>query len=296
MKKRWVILIALLVLSSIILVYAQSLDSEKLVLNSGDKVNSISALINAENLSIGDVFYLEDGRKARVTGVEDIVSDYNFDNLNFFANGVLVHNKNGLLKIPDKVKIVRPDGSVISGKAVSKITIANFKQIAEGNHPHCQWWVKAVSWEEGGEIYVIFWEKQTPIHHRDALASLLEYLGHNEWAASIRAGGQTGPIPLEVLERAQGFQFQIGSSGNLMTRELASSITTQIAEGKVAAWNAQKLSKHIKAVSESMSIPLEAHNFGIDVGALNPLVDDGILNIDELKTLVDTRIRYDFGQ
>ena len=278
-----------------ILVYAQSFDSGNVILNDKDKVSG--EIITTENLNVGDVFYLDDGRKARVTGVEDIVGEnYNFDNLNFFANGVLVHNKNGLLKIPDKVKIVRPDGSVISGKAVSKITIANFKQIAEGNHPHCQWWVKAVSWEEGGEIYVIFWEKQTPIHHRDALASLLEYLGHNEWAASIRAGGQTGPIPLEVLERAQGFQFQIGSSGNLMTRELASSITTQIAEGKVAAWNAQKLSKHIKAVSESMSIPLEAHNFGIDVGALNPLVDDGILNIDELKTLVDTRIRYDFGQ
>jgi len=93
MKKRVGILLALLVLSLIILVYAQAFDSGKLILN--DDNNSTGSLVSSDNLSVGDVFYLEDEKKARVTSVEDIVNENNFsfDNLNFFANGVLVHNK-----------------------------------------------------------------------------------------------------------------------------------------------------------------------------------------------------------
>ena len=46
------------------------------------------------SFTVGDVFYLDDGRKAKVTGIKDIEDDsVDFDNLNFFANGVLVHNK-----------------------------------------------------------------------------------------------------------------------------------------------------------------------------------------------------------
>jgi len=74
-----------------ILVYAQTY-SGKLILN--DDNNSTGSLVSSENLSVGDIFYLEDGRKARVTGISDVNDDsVNFDNLNFFANGVLVHNK-----------------------------------------------------------------------------------------------------------------------------------------------------------------------------------------------------------
>jgi len=100
MKKRGVILLFLLVLSLIFIVYAQTYSSGKVILNNDN--NSTGKIVTTENLNIGDIFYLDDGRKARVTSVEDIVSDvdsydnYSFDNLNFFANGVLVHNKEGL--------------------------------------------------------------------------------------------------------------------------------------------------------------------------------------------------------
>jgi len=92
MKKRWLVFIALLVLSLIFLVYAQTFNSGKLTLNNHHKVTG--RMLNSNNLSVGDIFTLPDGRKARVTGVEEVVSyaDDNFDNLNFFANGVLVHN------------------------------------------------------------------------------------------------------------------------------------------------------------------------------------------------------------
>jgi len=92
MKKRVGILLALLVLSLIILVYAQNIDSGKLILN--DDANSTGSLVSSENFNVGDIFYLDDGRKAKVTGIKDIEDDsVDFDNLNFFANGVLVHNK-----------------------------------------------------------------------------------------------------------------------------------------------------------------------------------------------------------
>ncbi|MFH1711164.1 MAG: hypothetical protein ABH840_02540 [Nanoarchaeota archaeon] len=96
MRKRGLIFLALLVLFSIVLVYAQDFNSGKLVLNSEDEVNG--EIVSSENLNVGDTFYLEDGRKARVSRVEEVVnyvdnSYGNFDNLNFFANGVLVHNK-----------------------------------------------------------------------------------------------------------------------------------------------------------------------------------------------------------
>jgi len=94
MRKRVIFFIALLVLSFIVLVYARSFDSGKLVLDNNYNNNQVRGeIISSNNLSVGDIFYLDDGRKARVTGVEDIASDFNFDNLNFFANGVLVHNK-----------------------------------------------------------------------------------------------------------------------------------------------------------------------------------------------------------
>jgi len=94
MRKRGLIFLALLVLSLIILVYAQASDSGNIVLNN-DNDEKIGSIGSSENFNVGDVFYLDDGRKARVTSVEDIVSDsdFNFNNLNFFANGVLVHNK-----------------------------------------------------------------------------------------------------------------------------------------------------------------------------------------------------------
>jgi len=91
MKKRVVVLIVLTALLFVVLVYAR-FDSGKVILND-DKVNSAGKIITTENLSVGDVFYLEDGRKARVTGVSEVDDNSNFDNLNFFANGVLVHNK-----------------------------------------------------------------------------------------------------------------------------------------------------------------------------------------------------------
>jgi len=91
MRKRVVILLLLVLLLFGILVYAQTY-SGKLILN--DDNNSTGSLVSSENLSVGDIFYLEDGRKARVTGISDVNDDsVNFDNLNFFANGVLVHNK-----------------------------------------------------------------------------------------------------------------------------------------------------------------------------------------------------------
>jgi len=94
MRKRVGIFLALLVLSLIIIVYAQSFDSGKMILN--NDANSIGRLVSSENLNIGDIFYLDDGRKAKVTGIEEIVdSDSSFNNQNFFANGVLVHNKDG---------------------------------------------------------------------------------------------------------------------------------------------------------------------------------------------------------
>ncbi|MFH1711166.1 MAG: hypothetical protein ABH840_02550 [Nanoarchaeota archaeon] len=104
MKKSWVIVLSLLVLFSIVLVYAQTLDTGKLILNSEDEVNG--EIVSAENLNVGDTFYLEDGRKARVSGIEGVVGDDNsvdFNNLNFFANGVLVHNKMKLVqgKLPE---------------------------------------------------------------------------------------------------------------------------------------------------------------------------------------------------
>ena len=98
MRKRWAILLGLLVLFSIVLVYARNLDSGKVVFTDNHNVNSTGKIISTENLSVGDIFYLDDGRKARVTGVEDVAG--NFDNLNFFANGVLVHNK-------DKKELIR---------------------------------------------------------------------------------------------------------------------------------------------------------------------------------------------
>jgi len=90
MKKRVGILLVLLLFG--VLVYAQTFNSGKVVLN--EKSGSTGRLVSSENLNIGDIFYLDDGRKAKVTGVEDVAGEnYNFDNLNFFANGVLVHNK-----------------------------------------------------------------------------------------------------------------------------------------------------------------------------------------------------------
>ena len=125
-RKCFLFILILLCLSLMILVYAQSFDSGNVILNDKDKVSG--EIITTENLNVGDVFYLDDGRKARVTGVEDIVGEnYNFDNLNFFANGVLVHNKNGL---GDKV-LVSVNGkkeigfieSLTGDEAVVKISI-----------------------------------------------------------------------------------------------------------------------------------------------------------------------------
>ncbi|MFH1711167.1 MAG: hypothetical protein ABH840_02555 [Nanoarchaeota archaeon] len=104
MRKRGLFLLSLLVLFSIVLVYAQTSDSGKLVLNSEDEVNSDDGLISVNNLDIGDVFYI-DGKKARVTDIENIVD--NFDNQNFFANGVLVHNKEPVYTYFREIKYTR---------------------------------------------------------------------------------------------------------------------------------------------------------------------------------------------
>ena len=119
MKKRVLILLALLVLSSVILVYSGNFKSGKIILDSNeqfdstgkmalnynDKVNSSRGLVNSNEMKVGDTFCLVNGRKVKVTGVEDIVNN---DNLNFFANGVLVHNKKlGALKKPSYLRELR---------------------------------------------------------------------------------------------------------------------------------------------------------------------------------------------
>jgi len=119
MKKRVLILLALLVLSFVILVYSGNFKSGKIILDSNeqfdstgkmalnynDKVNSSRGLVNSNEMKVGDTFCLVNGRKVKVTGVEDIVNN---DNLNFFANGVLVHNKKlGALKKPSYLRELR---------------------------------------------------------------------------------------------------------------------------------------------------------------------------------------------
>jgi len=87
MNKRVGILLVLLLFG--VLVYAHSFNSGKLILN--NDTNSTGSLVSSENLNIGDVFTLSDGRKARVTGIKDVEiedSSVNFDNLNFF-NAIL---------------------------------------------------------------------------------------------------------------------------------------------------------------------------------------------------------------
>ncbi|MFH1711170.1 MAG: hypothetical protein ABH840_02570 [Nanoarchaeota archaeon] len=95
-KKCLSLILSFAILSFAILVHAQDFNFEKLVLNSGENVDSVFGLISVDSLEIGDVFYLDDWRKARVSGLEDMVDEDNsvdFDNQNFFAKGVLVHNK-----------------------------------------------------------------------------------------------------------------------------------------------------------------------------------------------------------
>ena len=71
-KKRGVSLVfaVLLVFSLISLASA-----EKLALNSDEQINSLTGLVSVGNLHIGDIFYLSDGKKARVTGIEDAADD-----------------------------------------------------------------------------------------------------------------------------------------------------------------------------------------------------------------------------
>ena len=139
-KKYLLFFLILLCLSFIFLVYAQSFDSGKLVLDNNYNNNQVRGeIISSNNLSVGDVFYLDDGRKARVTGVEDIASDFNFDNLNFFANGVLVHNKVkvdiGIPGVPRyKIEFGALEVPENAGKVytVEQLTMINFR---EGGFP-----------------------------------------------------------------------------------------------------------------------------------------------------------------
>jgi len=145
MRKRGVILLLLVLLLFGVLVYAQTY-SEKVVLNNADKSNFAGSLISTENFNVGDIFYLEDGRKAKVTGIKDIVSDSdsNFDNQNFFANGVLVHNKDPVL---DHVIAI-----TTQERALQKIKIELIEGLSE--REFIQEW--RLFMEEGGKKGIVF--------------------------------------------------------------------------------------------------------------------------------------------
>jgi len=153
--KYLLLVILLLVLSSIFFVYAQNFNSERVIVSNDATVGS---LVSNDNLSVGDIFYLDDGRKARVTGIQEIVSDVdtdsNFDNLNFFANGVLVHNKPVQTRdIPLASDGVDVDGDILL-QYMQEVDVCNF---LEASFPHrleaelaCRFEVAGQSISKGG--------------------------------------------------------------------------------------------------------------------------------------------------
>jgi len=180
MKKRGLVLIALLILFSIFIVYAQTRNSGKLILNDD---NSIGRLVSSDNLSVGDIFYLDDGRKARVTSVEDIVSDSdsNFDNLNFFANGVLVHNK----LTPKVLATVVGKNTNTGHRSISvvydMIDSSNVDKVFTNPlSPNFRGTKVVVYKTQNGDYVVAFFTESADTHHVQVGAKLAELDGWNK--------------------------------------------------------------------------------------------------------------------
>ncbi|MEI6058348.1 MAG: class I SAM-dependent methyltransferase, partial [archaeon] len=216
-------------------VYSDLAVAEDVAKKSGKVVRKASILMSDLSDILGDPvssgkFQISDSSKAEDFGGR-IVDD--------LSSVVVIHSG-------DKISV-----DSISGKVYTQLDKTNFKIIGNwmdyrGNVRN----FKAISWNENGQDYVFFWENTKQIHHRHALAWVLEKFGHNEWAADVAKG----VFPKEVLERAQGYEFQTGAnSGVVLTEGVSSGITAaQIQKG--VTFDAEIVKKRMDAVSSAIKL------------------------------------------
>ena len=311
MRKKFLFLFAIILFVTSLLIFSASVNSfSSFDSNFGELKVTLEhpflidgEWIEASQLEAGDMLTTIDGKKARIVFVEDVVLDepisvynledeyyhnYIVDGVGDEEGGVVVHNSRVPLKPTiESVKIVYPDGKFVRVKAVPTITSENIKTLGLVNVPRNNnlKYLKAISWQEGDQIYVVFWERTSTVHHGDALASLLELHGHAEWAGKIRSTHAYGSWPVEVLQKAEGFEFTLDvRCGKIIKADISSGITTgQILVGSgELKLNPESLGKQITAVLDNLQLPFDKYELGI--GDINKVVD-----VNALKTFVDPK-------